>query len=68
MINEAAAGLVVLEVMRTKLNGNKIELTEDELHAILMEAIDLAAGVAADYPTEVQGRGQGVDCQPRVES
>lgn len=54
-MKEAAAGLVVLEIARTKMKGGTISLTEDELHEALMEAIDLATGGGTDYTPAVQG-------------
>lgn len=48
-MKEAAAGLIVLEVMRTKGDGSKMTLTEDELHEAIMEALNLVVGSPDTY-------------------
>lgn len=66
MSNEVAAALVVLEVFRTKGTESKITLTEDELHAAIMEAIDLAIDGGAHYAPEIQRARPRVPDRTRV--
>lgn len=58
-MKEVIAGLVVLETARLYSKGGVVQLTEDQLHAAIVEALGLAE--QKEIPYAVHGSGNGAD-------